>query len=249
MGAHPGEHFLKLILLYDCMRTLFLHAKSAIDVVIPPKVIKTLPKRVGIITSVQLLHEMNRILEQIKDSVPAGQVLGCNAVNAVRIAEQVDAFLFVGSGVFHPINVAQQTKKPVYCFNPYTKEFKQLDNKLITEHEKRKKGAILKFMHAKKVGIIVSTKIGQANLKRALQLKKKKDKEYHIFVCDTLNFADFADFNFIDCWVNTSCPRIVDEKEGLVNINDLVAEGLVEFPKISEGYDTPIWMSTKGLSK
>jgi len=249
MGSNSNEHFLNLVLLYECMRTFFLNAKSKIDVVIPKKVIKELPERIGIIVSVQLLHEMEKVLDQIKGAVPAGQVLGCNAVSAVQIKDQVDAFLFVGSGVFHPINVAWQTGKEIYCFNPYTKEFKKLDKKLITKHEKRKKGAILKFMHAKRVGIIVSTKIGQANLKRALQLKKQTDKEYHIFVCDTLNFADFADFNFIDCWVNTSCPRIVDEKEGLVNINDLVAEGLVKFPKIKEGYDTPIWMSTKGLSK
>jgi len=231
------------------MKTFFLHAKSKLDVVIPAKVTKALPEKVGIVVSVQLVHEMDKILEQIKGAVPAGQVLGCNAVNAVKIKDKVNAYLFVGSGVFHPINVAWQTGKEVYCFNPFSKEFKKLDKKLIEAHEKKKKGSILKFLHAKKVGIIVSTKIGQANLKRALQLRKDKDKEYFVFVCDTLNFADFADFNFIECWVNTACPRIADEKAGIVNINDLVAEGLIKFPKVSDGYDTPIWMSTKGLKK
>ena len=230
------------------MKTLFVHARSTKEVVIPESVRKKLPKRVGIVASIQFAHRIPAIVKQIPGAVEGGQLLGCNAAMAGKINSKVDAFLFVGSGVFHPINVALDTKKPVYCYNPYTDEFKQLDQKEIDSYAKSHKGAVLRFLNAKRVGIIVSTKIGQKNLQRALQLQKKGDKEYYIFVCDTMDFKSLEDFNFIDCWVNTACPRIDDQRSGIVSINDLVAAKAVSFPHIPEGYEVPIWMGTKGLS-
>lgn len=230
------------------MKTLFVHARSTIDVVIPDSVKKKLPKRVGIVASIQVAHRIPDIVKQIPGAVEGGQVLGCNAAMAGRIVSKVDGYLFVGSGIFHPINVALDTKKPVWTYNPHTKEFKQLDTKEIESYQKSRKGAVLKFLNAKRVGLIVSTKIGQKNLQRALQLKKKGDKEYYVFVCDTLDFRWMEDFNFIDCWVNTACPRMDDQRAGIVSINDLVAAKAVSFPHIPEGYEVPIWMGTKGLS-
>lgn len=230
------------------MKTLFVHAHSTKDVVIPDSVKKKLPKKLGVVASIQFANKLDEIVKQVPGALAGGQVLGCNAAMASKLVSKVDAFLFVGSGVFHPINVALQTKKPVYCYNPYTDEFKQLDQKEVEAYEKARKGAVLKFLNAKRVGIIVSTKIGQKNLQRALQLKKNKDKEYYVFVCDTLDFRWLEDFNFIDCWVNTACPRIDDQRSGIVSINDLIAAKAVSFPHIPEGYEVPIWMGTKGLS-
>jgi 2-(3-amino-3-carboxypropyl)histidine synthase len=229
------------------MKTLFVHARSTKDVVIPESVKKKLPTRVGIVASIQFAHRIPEVVRQIPGAFAGGQVLGCNAAMASKIVSKVDGYLFVGSGVFHPIQVALQTKKPVFTYNPYTDEFKQLDTKEVETYEKAKKGAVLNFLNAKRVGLIVSTKIGQKNLQRALQLKKKKDKEYYVFVCDTLDFRWMEDFNFIDCWVNTACPRIDDRRKGIVSINDLVAAKAISFPHIPEGYETPIWIGTKGL--
>jgi len=230
------------------MKTLFVHAHSTKKVVIPEVVVKKLPKKLGVVASIQFANKLPEIVAQIPGALEGGQVLGCNAAMASKLVSKVDAFLFVGSGVFHPINVALQTKKPVYCYNPYTGEFKQLDQKEVEAYEKARKGSVLKFLNAKRVGLIVSTKIGQKNLQRALQLKKNKDKEYYVFVCDTLDFRWLEDFNFIDCWVNTACPRIDDQRSGIVSINDLVTAKAVSFPHIPEGYEVPIWMGTKGLS-
>ncbi|MEM4246702.1 MAG: diphthamide synthesis protein [Candidatus Woesearchaeota archaeon] len=230
------------------MKTLFVHAHSTRKVQIPRAVLKKLPRKVGVVASIQFANQIPAIVKQIRGGVAGGQVLGCNAAMALKLAGKVDAFLFVGSGVFHPINVALQSKKPVFCFNPYTSEFKELDKSEVLAYEKARKGAVLKFLSAKRVGIIVSTKPGQKNLQRALQLKKKGDKEYYVFVCDTLDFKYLEDFNFIDCWVNTACPRLDDQKAGIVSINDLVAAGIVKFPHVPEGYEVPIWMGTKGLA-
>lgn len=230
------------------MKTLFIHAHSTRNVMIPSSVAKKLPKKVGVVASIQFANQIPAIVKQVPGSVAGGQVLGCNAAMALKLVSKVDAFLFVGSGAFHPINVALQSNKPVFCFNPYTSDFKQLDTKEVEAYAKSRKGAVLKFLTAKRVGIIVSTKIGQKNLQRALQLKKKADKEYYIFACDTFDFRYLEDFNFIDCWVNTACPRMDDQKAGIVNINDLVSAGIVKFPHTSEGYEVPIWMGTKGLA-
>lgn len=230
------------------MKTLFVHARSTKKVVIPERVLKKLPKNVGVVASIQFAHQIPDVVRQIPGALEGGQVLGCNAAMAGKIASKVDAYLFVGSGVFHPINVALQTKKPVFSYNPYTNEFKQLDQKEVDSYEKSRKGAVLKFLNAERVGLIVSTKIGQKNLQRALQLKKNEDKEYYVFVCDTLDFRWMEDFNFIDCWVNTACPRIDDQRSGIVSINDLVAAKAVSFPHVSEGYEVPIWVGTRGLA-
>ncbi|MEM4239869.1 MAG: diphthamide synthesis protein [Candidatus Woesearchaeota archaeon] len=230
------------------MKTLFIHAHSTRKVVIPRAVLKKLPRKVGVVASIQFANQIPAIVKQVPGSIAGGQVLGCNAAMALKLASRVDAYLFVGSGVFHPINVAIQSKKPVFCFNPYTNEFKELDKNEVLAYEKARKGAVLKFLNAKSVGIIVSTKPGQKNLQRALQLKKKGDKEYFIFACDTFDFRHLEDFNFIDCWVNTACPRMDDQKAGIVSINDLVSEGIVKFKHVPEGYEVPIWMGTKGFA-
>jgi 2-(3-amino-3-carboxypropyl)histidine synthase len=232
------------------MQRLFIHAKSDEDVTLTDKAVKALAgKNVGIVTSIQLLHAITKVQKQLPGSVIAGQILGCNSFNAENIKDQVDCFLFVGSGEFHPIQVATRTQKPMYVFNPATQEFSALSQKTIDAYLKRRQGSILKFLHAKHVGIIVSSKPGQFNFKRALELKKRTDKKYYVFVSETLNFAEMENFPFIDCWVNTACPRIADEKAGIVNINDLVEDKVITFSKIEGGYDIPIWMSKKGMKK
>ncbi len=232
------------------METLFIHAKSNMDVTLTSEAVKGFKgKVVGIVTSIQLLHAIKKVQEQLPKSIIAGQVLGCNSYNAENIKDKVDCFLFVGSGEFHPIQVATRTEKPVFVFNPATQQFGPLKQKTIDTYLARKQGSILKFMTAKNIGIIVSTKIGQMNFKRAMELKKNKDKNYYVFVADTLNFNELENFNFIDCWVNTACPRITDENAGIVNINDLTDAKAITLPKIQGNYEIPIWMSKKGMKK
>ena len=112
------------------MKLFHVHAKSTVDVRLPETALKKLPKRLGIVTTIQHLHKIDDVVEQTK-GVLAGQVLGCNASQAVKVNKNVDAFLFVGSGEFHPINVALKTGKKVWLWNPVSKNFGLLDEKLI----------------------------------------------------------------------------------------------------------------------
>jgi len=93
-----------------------------------------------------------------------------------------------------------------------------------------KKVNLMKYLHAKTVGILVSTKPGQSGnkinipdvkMKSVLELINRKDKECYIFAFDTLDPSDLENFPFIECWVNTACPRITDEKKGIINLADM----------------------------
>jgi 2-(3-amino-3-carboxypropyl)histidine synthase len=203
------------------MEILHIEAKSDIDVTLGDGDLKKLPKSVGIVTTIQHLHKINEVKGQIPDSVLGGQVLGCDASSARKIKDKVDAFLYIGSGEFHPIEIAIETGKDVYCFNPFTREMKVIGKKDLESHEKRKKGAMIKFLSSGKVGILVSTKPGQSRMKDAMKLAEKKDKEYYLFAFDTLSENDLENFPFIECWVNTACPRIADSRKGMVNIDDI----------------------------
>lgn len=230
------------------MEIEYVHAKAKVEVKLPERYLKQLPEKVGLVTNIQHLHKLKEVQKQIKGAVIAGQILGCNAVNAKRVEEDVEGFLYIGSGVFHPIQAAIETRKPVWCWDPFTKEFKKLDEKTIKGYENRRKTALKKFILAEKVGVVVSTKIGQRNLKRALELGRRNDKQYYVFVCDNLDMSEMENFNFIQFWINTACPRIPDARTDMININELVKEGLIKFPKIQD-IEIPIWMSTKGLAK
>ncbi len=203
------------------MKTVFIEAKSNASLKIPKSQLAMLPKKVGIITTIQHLHRIEEVKAQLPESVFGGQVLGCNASAAEKIKDKVDAFLYIGSGEFHPLEAVIETGKDVFCYNPFSKVMSKITEKDLAEQRKCKKVSLLKFYSAERVGILVSTKHGQSRLKEALELASKKDKEYHVFAFDTLNDSDLENFNFIQCWVNTACPRISDCRKNMLNISDI----------------------------
>ncbi|MDD5651504.1 MAG: diphthamide synthesis protein [Candidatus Nanoarchaeia archaeon] len=197
------------------MKTLFIPAKSNIDI---NEVLKkvNIKGKIGIVTTIQFLDQLKKI--NIKNSVIGGQILGCNVKNAEKIKNKVDCFLYIGSGKFHPIYLAQKLKKPVYIANPNTNEFSKIDEAEIQDYEKKLKGKLNKFYTAKTYGILVSTKLGQSNLKKAEELRKKLKNSY-IFICNNINENEFENFRNIDIWINTACVRI--EGKNIINLEDL----------------------------
>ena len=93
--------------------------------------------------------------------------------------------------------------------------------------EKKQKGALMKFMSSKEVGVLISTKPGQYNTKKAHELETKfPDKNFYFLLFDTLDFAELENFPFIECFVNTACPRIsYDEADKIIkpviNVDEL----------------------------
>ena len=204
------------------MESVFIEAKSDLDISkAVKKAIKYLPKKVGIVTTAQhkgKLKEIKKILEEkgIKVEI-GGQVLGCNAKNAVKVNSKVDAFLYVGSGRFHPIQIQLETGKKIVMANPFVDEVKVLEKEEVEKLKKQQQGALIKFLSSDIIGIIVSSKPGQNKMKKALELKKKMKKKCYIFIADTINYNELENFPFIQCWINTACPRFADDKKGVVN--------------------------------
>lgn len=200
------------------MKILHIHAKSNQDIIPVLKKIK-LKGKVGLITTIQCLHQLEKAKKIIKNSVIGGQILGCDVSNAIKIKDKVDSFLYIGSGEFHPLAVAQKTNKPVFTANPITNEISKISNKDIENIKKNKKGKLIKFLSSNRIGILVSKKSGQYQLKKAIQLQKKLNKQSYIFLFDTLDNKQLENFPDIECWVNTACPRI--EGKNIINLEEL----------------------------
>ena len=151
-----------------------------------------------------------------------GQILGCSIK---KFQKDVDAFLYIGDGMFHPRALMFYNEKDVFVFNPFSKTFSKLNTKEVEKIKKRVKVGLVKFHSSKEIGIIVSTKPGQNRMKDAMELEKRfGDKNFYLFVCDTLDFNQLENFPFVECWVNTACPRIgLDDEVSkvIININDI----------------------------
>lgn len=181
--------------------------------------------RVGIVTTIQhmsLLAEVKQLLEkQGKQGVIGGQVLGCWFVNASKIEQQVDAFLFVGSGKFHPLGI--KTRKPLYTYDLEARRLEKMDLALA---EKRRYGIIYKCKDARSFGILVSTKSGQRELLgRAEKIRgylRQKDKRAFVVIMDEISDQRLQALR-LDAYVNTACPRLMDDHftKPLINAADV----------------------------
>ena len=218
------------------MKTLFLEAHVTMTIQLSHEQMQQLPKEIGLFTTVQFIDSIQPLVKQLektgitvrllkgKHTQREGQILGCEYLDY-----PVPAFLYIGDGVFHPQALAIKNAKPIYCYNPYTKEMVLFDRHDIEKIVKQHKAAILKFLSADTIGVIISTKPGQQFLKRSITLKEKcelKGKKVYLMISNTVDFTQMNNFPFIECWVNSACPRIgIDDKnkvdKPMVNLEDV----------------------------
>ena len=182
----------------------------------------TIKEQFAIVTTVQFLDDVEK-LRGLGYRV-AGQILGCHTLQTKPYAQEVGAYLYIGTGKFHPLHLAFHGGKPVYTLDPTTGAFSCITEEEVKRYQNRKKGMLLKYYAAEKIGIVVSKKSGQNNLARALSFKKKSEKKAYIFLCD--NVQKLEDFPDIECWVNTACVRLFEDDLGvpMVNIRDVERE-------------------------
>ncbi len=193
------------------MKVRYVFAKAYVDVI--PVLKKTLPLikgRVGIITTIQYLHLMKDIKKFFDDhdikAETLGQVLGCNT--KVTEKSKADTIIFFGDGLFHPKGMALK-KKYVIIANPLSKTARLLTKQEMDDFEKKRYAGLAKFYASKNIGVLVTLKPGQEQMNAALDLKHKyPGKNMYILVFDDLNWNSLEDFPFVECFVNTMCPRI-----------------------------------------
>ena len=155
-------------------------------------------------------------------------MVGCNASKAIKIKEGVDAFVFVGSGEFHPLELVEVTNiKDIYILNPVSEEVSKIDKKYIESLDKKRKGKLSRYILAKKIGVIVSTKPGQQALKTALRFAETCVKEAYVFFGDEIDVRRLEDFNDIEICVNTCCPRL--EGNNIISLKDVMGAKLVTY--------------------
>ena len=84
---------------------------------------------------------------------------------------------------------------------------------------------MIKFLNAKNIGFLISTKPGQKYpIKKLEEFEKKhKEKRFYYFVADHIDINQFENFRFIEAWINTACPRL-EEDYVLLNIDDIKAK-------------------------
>jgi 2-(3-amino-3-carboxypropyl)histidine synthase len=209
------------------MKILHLEAQKKHVQDIDPRLFKILPEKIGLLYTVQyraLFEKIKKELEKQKKKViigkallDGGQITGCNTESATAVEDKIDCFVLVSSGFFHAISLALSVSKPIYIIREGRIE--QFEKEEIEQLRKKRKAAVSKFLLADKIGIIVSTKHGQNNLKKAIEIQKKIKKESFIFIAETINLKEMENFK-IDSWINTACPGLAYDYPNILNLNE-----------------------------
>ena len=208
--------------------TLFIEAYAKIDVKKDLK--KSLEylneySKIALVTTTQHLHLLNEMKDFLEDngkevvlgsskSTKKGQVLGCNFSSIKNL--DAEAYLFVGSGNFHPLGIYLFTKSPVIALDPYNSEIREIE-----EYADRilriRFARIVKAKEAKKWGIIVSSKEGQYRMELAFNIKKQLNEnnmEGFIIMLDNVNPDALLPYLELDAFIVTACPRIaIDDSQ------------------------------------
>ena len=230
--VHYGHSF-----MFESDDVPVLYVPAMIDVDIPELVKAVEPqlkqwRRIGLVSTVQHVHQLEDLAEALKKlgfevhigrgqgKTPYdGQVLGCYYYTAQQIIENVEVFLYIGGGQFHPTGLLLNTGKPVVTANPYTGAVavKRLDD--LMQLAKKRFAAIIALKTATRVGILVSSKPGQFSMKIADGLAQKfrgRRVEATIIYLDEVRADQLNNFAEIQAFVDTACPRIaVDGVAGL----------------------------------
>jgi len=185
------------------------------DASVLEKALPFLPeKTVGLVTTVQHAHLVPameaflsargyevRVSEGAGRTPLRGQVLGCSFAAAKSTG--APAILFVGTGVFHPIGIALATKARVVALDPLTGTAQGVSADVLL---RRRFAVIEKARTAKTIGILLSTKTGQARRALAERLASLSPGAV-IVTMREVSPDELLNLGF-DCYVNTACPRL-----------------------------------------
>ncbi|MEA4956558.1 hypothetical protein SDC9_07693 [bioreactor metagenome] len=207
---------------------LFIEAYSSVDIYKSLDESLDLIKdysKIAIATTTQHLNLIDEIKDYLEDngkeivfgsskSTLKGQVLGCNFSSIKNL--DADAFLFVGSGNFHPLGIHLFTKSPVIAADPYMGEARNIEefaDKILRIRFAR----ITKAKDAKKWGILISSKEGQYRFELAKKIKKELNNdgmEAYFIMIDNITPDSLLHYMDLDAFVVTACPRIaIDDSQ------------------------------------
>ena len=180
-----------------------------------------LPKRLGLVASVQHLDLLPALDTALRGHgyaprvgrgdrrlAYAGQALGCNYTGAEEVAPEVDGYLFVGTGRFHPVGLALAVEAPVWSLDPRRGELEPpVDRAALVA---RRQLLVASVRDAQRWGILVSTFVGQNRSPTALALQARArahGRSAEILLAQRVDPGDLLGRD-VDAFVNTACPRI-----------------------------------------
>ncbi len=139
-----------------------------------------------------------------------GQLIGCNYTAATSLEDEIDAYLYLGTGDFHPLGLAMSTTKDVICADPFTKEVRVLSGTR-DKFLRQRWANIAKARNAQTFGILVSTKTGQMRTAQALKVKEMLEeagREAYIIALRDVIPEHMIYFRNVDAFVAAACPRV-----------------------------------------
>jgi 2-(3-amino-3-carboxypropyl)histidine synthase len=198
---------------------MFIPAKINSDINVKKVQALKLPKSIAIAYSIQykdIAVKVKEILSNKYKITEMIQVLGCSKP---KFSKDTQAILLIGSGRFHAVSLAAESNLPIYILE--SNELRKISKEETDSLRKKKLASYMKFLNSEKVGILVSIKPGQENLKKALALKSKiKDKKSYLFIGNEVFSGELENFSDINSWINTACPRL-DFDSSVINIGNL----------------------------
>ena len=215
--------------------------------------LKDLPENIFLGSSVQFLDYLEKLkitLESMGKTVflitgahssVRGQILGCDIYGSEKIFRDFkkvgadennqmvlenSCFLIVSTGEFHALSgvlaeLDKTDKAKTFALNPINGNITKLDNKFSV------KGQYLKFLEAENIGILITTKPGQHDVLDVDKIiGRYPEKNFYKIISDNISPASLADYNYLDYFINTACPRMIDEKENfprsVINMKNLL---------------------------
>ncbi|MFH1978296.1 MAG: diphthamide biosynthesis enzyme Dph2 [Candidatus Aenigmatarchaeota archaeon] len=195
-------------------------------------------KRICLVTTAQFLNtikpakeflEKNGIEIFTNEQTRSGekaQVLGCDYSAALPFENKVDCFLYLGTGIFHPLGLALKSKHPVFSLDFETGELTDFSDQKY-KLEKIKAYHIGVAQDAQKFGILLTLKPGQMLLRQAEQIKKKlesKGKKAYILAMHQVTPDKIMGLD-LEVLINCSCPRMNEDfklfKKPILNPEDI----------------------------
>jgi 2-(3-amino-3-carboxypropyl)histidine synthase len=219
------------------LRIEHIPVRRKVKISFPKEMLETLPDSVSLFTTAQYIDRLDDMKQQLEDAgktveiyrarhtAAPGQILGCS----IQTWPEVDAFVYVGEGEFHPRALLFKNPQPTFRYDPLREAWDNFSHEEINKIMKQHKGAMLTFYHSKTIGVLGTTKSGQKDMQAITKLRKEHPKKDFIyFLANTLDWQGLDDFPFVEMWINTGCPRIGLDDYNKVTKPILNAEHVLE---------------------
>ncbi|BFI73087.1 2-(3-amino-3-carboxypropyl)histidine synthase [Nanoarchaeota archaeon] len=194
---------------------------------------KYLPKKFGLASITQYKDYTKKIYEILKDEYEIVIKEGLYGINVLGCYSEpanidVDTILLIGNGKFHAENIIRKLKKRVIVYDPIYGEIKVYEPDY--NYDKLVEILLQKLKNSNNIGIILSIKPGQYYYLETLKVKnelEKMGKNVYLFIGDTIDFLQLLNFPFIEFWIFSACPRIIDDVIDS-NINGITIDVLIK---------------------